>query len=310
MESYENSRNLILSDDNKRRLQNIGLALSNEKRIDMLSAIHDGINSVTTLAKKLNIPNSNVIFHAKILEEAGLIYSEHLSSSLKFHPTLNEINLVFFRNDLQNTVIVNKLDYEIPVGAYTKIEYLLDSFHAFSEREELNINVKNLYDFDKSKAQLISTRRGLISYPLRNEEAELESIVISFEACSETSAYDNEYKSDISVFINDLELLTYRCPGDFGGRHGLLNPDWYISFYTQFGELNTIHVNERGVYRNGVLVNAKVTIKDLDLKRPNPVLKIGNKRDCTYPGGINLFGPKFGDYPQGIKITYQTKKNH
>ena len=52
-------------------------------------------------------------------------------------------------------------------------------------------------------------------------------------------------------------------------------------------------------------VNPSISIKQLKLdKCPYIALRIGIKEDAKHIGGINIFGEKYGDYPQGIIMTF------
>ena len=76
---------------------------------------------------------------------------------------------------------------------------------------------------------------------------------------------------------------------------------------TQFGLLKTRSINSEGSFLDFVKVS-DVTINDIKLNnQPYLSIKIEIKDDAKNIGGINIFGEKFGDYPQGIvlKIKYK-----
>ena len=124
------------------------------------------------------------------------------------------------------------------------------------------------------------------------------------ELCSETSTYNNHWESDITFWINGVELCTYRSPGDFGGRRGMNNPDWWQDFMTQYGQLVTVSVTADGVTLNNVRVT-DCTLEQLKLDEGDFFeLKIGVKENAKAKGGFNLFGKGFGDYKQDIRISY------
>lgn len=136
-----------------------------------------------------------------------------------------------------------------------------------------------------------------VSYPFRTD---IERIEFSFEICSEAYGYNEFWPSDISIWINNQEIGCVKCPGDHGGRRGQLNPDWWSSANTQFGDLAKIVL-----LPNGCTVNADTTtehtLHTLLAEDSHYIsLKIGVKKDTQYCGGMNLFGSGFGDYPQAI----------
>lgn len=69
--------------------------------------------------------------------------------------------------------------------------------------------------------------------------AEIQQIEFTMERCSEAPHYDNEWPSDITLWVNDTEIGTWTSPGDMGGRRGKLNPPWWNDEGTQFGALKT-----------------------------------------------------------------------
>ncbi len=64
--------------------------------------------------------------------------------------------------------------------------------------------------------------------------------------------------------------------------------------------------------QNGCYINEErvgdVTVEDLDIMKDGAiVLRIGNKEDAQYIGGFNIFGEKYGDYPQNIIMNLEYK---
>ncbi|MCQ4991538.1 hypothetical protein NE599_21480 [[Clostridium] symbiosum] len=59
---------------------------------------------------------------------------------------------------------------------------------------------------------------------------------------------------------------------------------------------------------DGRLVHAGISLRDIAIEsRPYISLKIEIKDNANHIGGINIFGEKYGDYPQGIvmNLTYE-----
>jgi predicted transcriptional regulator len=104
------------------------------------------------------------------------------------------------------------------------------------------------------------------------------------------------------MWINNNEVGTWTCPGDFGERRGKRNPSWLPDDMTQYGMLKTWKVDASGSYLDEMLVS-DTTLDQLGLQsRECVVLKIGIKPDAANIGGINLFGQEFGDYDQDIMM--------
>jgi predicted transcriptional regulator len=67
-------------------------------------------------------------------------------------------------------------------------------------------------------------------------------------------------------------------------------------------------VTTNGSYVDGVLVSNR-TLRDLSLRPGEPLrVRIGIKDNAAHVGGINLFGDKFGNYPQGIVLRQHFKR--
>jgi predicted transcriptional regulator len=124
---------------------------------------------------------------------------------------------------------------------------------------------------------------------------------LSAELCSEVAGWDNHWVSDITLWINGVEVGTWTCPGDFGGERGRLNPGWWQDRYSQFGLLKHWTVDARGSYIDGVKLS-KVTIKDLTLEQGTLKVRLGNKHDARNAGGVTLFGEGFGNYHQDLVL--------
>ena len=90
----------------------------------------------------------------------------------------------------------------------------------------------------------------------------VEKIEISMELCSEAPGYRAEWPSDITLYINDIDIGTFTCPGDFGGRRGRYSPDWWSIGSTQFGVLKCWQVNDKGSFLDYSLLS-NVTIDDI-----------------------------------------------
>ena len=75
---------------------------------------------------------------------------------------------------------------------------------------------------ERINAQLLWFREGYVEYliPIEEDVKKIKAVSLSFEACSEAPNYRNIFPSDITLALNDVEVGTWKCPGDFGGRRG------------------------------------------------------------------------------------------
>jgi predicted transcriptional regulator len=106
-----------------------------------------------------------------------------------------------------------------------------------------------------------------------------------------------------------VEIGTWTSPADFGGERGALTPSWWDTQNSQYGLLKVWKVTKTGSYVDGVQVS-KVTLDQLALKAGAPLqVRIGIKENATNIGGMNLFGSKFGNYPQDIVLRQHFKRS-
>ena len=260
------------------------------------------------LSQELKIPKTTLNYHLSKLEEAGIIRlfykNTHNKSTKMVSKIVNNISITTKKIEVEEDVGKKSYLQEIPVGAYDS--YVGKELDYAIENEVVERAIISQYDTKRFNAKLIYAKDGVVTYKVSNAFAitnGIDELIISLEICSEAPYYDNDYKSDITFWINDKEICTLTTKGDYGDRRGKLNPDWWPSINTQYGELTTIKINENGIYLKDILVNKGITIKDLDITN-NTFIKIslGNKNFALNKGGFNIFGSEFGDYPQNIIV--------
>jgi predicted transcriptional regulator len=161
----------------------------------------------------------------------------------------------------------------------------------------------SFYEPDRRDAQLVWFHQGYIEYRFPNRlpaGAQPDSLRLSMEVCSEAPLFNIDWPSDITVWINGIEIATWTSPGDFGGERGRLTPEWWTPRNTQYGLLKVWHVSEQGTEIDGML-SSGISIRDLRLNDHAFILvRIGIKPDADHLGGLNLFGSRFGNYPQDL----------
>ncbi len=297
-------KQINLTLDNMTDLLYITKALDHPQRLDILKILEKKSLSVTEIAQNVHIPLSTCSHHIDILQKSGLIITDTQQSTqgqLKLcSRNCDIVSIHIFEKPMpENACIVTSL----PVGSYTDYHVVAPCGIAAPNMPIGNENEPdNFFHSSRHNAGLLWFTTGYLEYRISNKNIprNFHSVEISFEACSEAPYYRNDWKSDITVWINDVELGTWTCPGDFGGRRGRLNPDWWPDSITQFGALCTWEV-----FPTHVLINGKphygVKLSDLNLcSHPYITLRIGVKEDAVNKGGINLFGANFGDHPQDI----------
>lgn len=293
--------------DHYQPLENLGKALSSQARLQILFLLkHQSLN-IVELAKELHLPVSSTAFHINLLEQAGLITTELLPGirgSQKVCSSRAE-DITISVNNTPQILKARSFSVDMPIGNYFdfKITPTCGMINETSYIESCD-DVRAFYSPGRVSAQLIWFHKGYIEYRFPNHfliDSKPEYISFSLEICSEAPGFRNIWPSDITFFVNDIEILTHTSPGDFGGRHGKLTPAWWTDGNSQFGHLKTISADKKGISLDGVLISSFITIDTLYLPaKPYISFKIAIKEDAVHAGGINIFGKASGDYPQNI----------
>lgn len=301
--------------DHFERITNIGKALSTPVRLDILNILKNTPRSLQEIASLLNIPLSSTAQHIKTLEKAGLVISENqpgTRGSMRVCVcSFNSFLLTSFNADVDSAD--KTVSLEMPVGNYFDCWIapiptcgLADENGAIGAYD----SAQTFYSPQRTNAQLIWFTKGYIEYRfpnILNQLLEIEEISFSLELCSEAAGFLEDWPSDITISINGVETVTYLSPGDFGARRGKLTPKAWANGATQYGLLKTFAVKKDGCYIDKQRIHSKITVDDLHLTASSHIsFKIEIKENAEHIGGVNLFGEKFGDYPQGIimAITY------
>lgn len=296
------------------RIIKIGKALSVPARLEILDILKNTPRSLQEIASLLDIPLSSAALHIKTLEEAGLVITENqpgTRGSMRVCVCcFSTFFLTMFNADVDS--IDKTVSLEMPIGNYFDCKVhptcgIADENGAIGAYDSVN----TFFSPQRTQAQLIWFSKGYIEYRFPNilkDSLTVQEISFSVELCSEAAGFLENWPSDITVSINGIETVTYLSPGDFGARRGKLTPEVWANGSTQYGLLKSFSVREDGCYLDGQLQNTGVTLEDLNLLGHSFIsFKLAIKDDAKHIGGVNIFGKKFGDYPQGIimNITYE-----
>ena len=290
----------------------LGYALSSPERIKILKSLLYESKSVTKLSTELNIPPSSLARHIEVLEKAKLIFLNYQPGP-KGHAKHCALATLGFAISFAHKKNVDEkaplYSIELPIGIFSHC-HIEQPCGMLGKDEQLAAfdTPSNFFIPERVKAECIWFDKGFIAYnfPTPNVKTlkNFSEISFSFEIGSETYCYNNNWPSDITVYINKVEVCTFTSPGDFGGRRGKYTPEYWPITSTQFGLLKRITVNKTGIYLDNQLIDKRDIFDDLHLLDGSAIqLTLGIKDDAVHKGGISLFGKNFGDYPQGIKMT-------
>lgn len=298
---------LTAYEDKIAEIESITKALGNDKRLDILNYIGNETRSVLEIAEALDLPISTATQHINLLEKANLIKSklEPASRGLRRMCTRNFDQFIIqlpvdFNNKEDN------LEISMPIGSYSNIEIsptcgILGGIGIIGQLDD----PASFFEPDRIYAQMFWFHQGYIEYLFPNRlppNINLNTFEVSFEACSAAPLHNNEWPSDITVWINGLEIGTWTSPASYGGERGLLTPEWWGTQNTQYGQQKVWKVTRDGSYIDGMR-SSQVNISQLKLSAKDAIrVRIGVKEDAHNVGGISIFGRGFGNYPQDIII--------
>jgi predicted transcriptional regulator len=282
--------------------------LGTEVRIRILELLQNQELNVTEIARQLGIPQSTATTSILVLEEAGLIDS-HNANGVKggqkvctarykeFLVTFNPPNLPR-GNDI--------IEVEMPVGLFTS--YDVSAPCGLCSRDSIigYLDVPGtFFSPDRMKAALVWFGTGYVEYKFPNnalylEKGGIKRLELSMEMSSEVPGTNKKWRSDISVWINNINIGVWTSPGDFGDRRGKFTPSFWKLEGSQYGLLSTWEVTEKGSFIDRRQVS-EVNLSDLKLNDHHSVIvKIGIGDNAEHVGGVNIFGKGFGDYDQDI----------
>lgn len=298
--------------DDTEHLAGIAKALSSETRIEILRQLRHKELNVNEIAEILNIPASSSAAHVKVLEEAGIIKTT-LQPGIRGSMKVCRIVLDHVYVEM-NTLKNLEQDIEIikmPIGSY--VNYRIEpTCGIVSAKGPIGSedHPRCFYLPERMEAQLIWLGDGYLEYRFPSNSLlnkKVKWLEVSMELCSEDHEYNLNYPSDITLWVNNLEVGTWSCPSDFGGRRGKLNPDWWPDKNTQFGVLKTWKITEQGCYLDDEKSEDRL-LMEYQLEQQDYIsVRIGMKEEVKNRGGLNLFGEAFGDYPQNMvmKIAFE-----
>jgi predicted transcriptional regulator len=288
-------------------LEKVLRALGAANRIKILRFLSDRVASVNDIATALEIPLSTAAVHVQALEEAGLIRTELEPASRG----LRKICARMFDRVILDLPVVERpreeaIELAMPIGAFVDCQ-VAPTCGLLGDNGPIGLldDPTSFYEPARINAQLLWFHHGYIEYRFPNRlpsGARPESLQLSMEVCSEAPLFNLDWPSDITVWVNGVELGSWTSPGDFGGERGRLTPEWWTPRNTQYGLLKVWSVNERETSVDGITISP-VVVQELQLlAQPFIAVRIGVKTDSAQVGGINLFGHRFGNYPQDLTL--------
>lgn len=284
-------------------------ALGSELRVNIVKLLKENHEmNMNELASRLGITNGALTSHVKKLEEAGIINvrSEHggHGNQKLCRVALDKILIDVEADEFEDEK--NIYNTEVRVGHYSDYEVYPTCGLATEQAIVGEVDDPRYFAHpDRINAEIIWFTKGHVEYMIPNllpSATRIDQITLSLEISSEAPGVNNDWPSDISFYLNDVKLGTWTSPGDYGDVQGIFTPDWWFPNWNQYGLLKMIVINRRGTFVDGMKIS-DVTIKQFDLDYKSTVrFRFQIEEDARNVGGITIFGNKFGNYNQDIKV--------
>jgi predicted transcriptional regulator len=304
---YARVLELLADDHNLQELEAVTKALGSETRLEILRFLSLHTCTLLEIAEALDLPPSTATLHINVLERAGLIQTNLSPATRGLQKVCARVyDRIVIQLPTDTAREETTVEIFMPIGAYADVQVsptcgLAGELGIIGHLDDPGA----FYEPERIYAQLLWFRRGYVEYRFPNRlppNVQLDHIEVSFEVCSEAPLYHADWPSDITVWIGEIEVGTWTSPADFGGERGALTPPWWGIQNSQYGLLKVWKVTNNGSFVDGMQVS-EVTLSNLSLKPGQPIsVRIGIKDDASNIGGMNLFGNKFGNYPQDIVL--------
>lgn len=284
-------------------------ALGSELRINIIKLLQENHEmNMNELATSLGITNGALTSHMKKLEESGIIQvmTERGGHGNQKICKVAVDKIVVDVESEETEEDQNIYNTEVKVGHYS--DYNVYPTCGLATSKAIVGEVDDLRYFshpDRINAGILWFTKGYIEYMIPNllpSATKIDQITVSLEISSEAPGINNDWPSDISIFLNDVKIGTWTSPGDYGDVQGIFTPDWWFPNWNQYGLLKMIVINKKGTFVDGLKIS-DVTINQFNLDYKSTVrFKFEIEEDAKNIGGITIFGSEFGNYNQDIKV--------
>lgn len=184
-------------------------------RLNIIELLDNQVRSCLELSRILGYPLSTISANVKILEEAGLISSQLLparNGSKKLCSLVYTDIMLTLTKGERAPAGLPAYEIEIPIGNYMDFTVVPTCGFLTIKPDPDKSNFDNPNYFlspNRLRAQLIWFRKGYLEYriPLENPlNLRISALSIELELCSEAPGFNNLFKSDITMWINQAEI--------------------------------------------------------------------------------------------------------
>jgi len=286
-------------------------ALASQVRINIIHLLAEKPRNIKELSEALGLSSAILTMHVKKLEKAEIIRTEAMPGRGGMQKIcILDMDHIKINFPSTNNKIKEFHQIEVSVGHYT--DFQVEPTCGLATPESIIgefDDPRYFLDSDRVNAKILWFGNGYVEYRIPNfllPSQQPSSLEISFEVCSEAPFTNSNWPSDITFFLNGVELGLWTSPGDFGDSRGKYTPSWWPSEVNQYGLLKNIRITKEGTFIDGKKLSS-VTIDDIGVRNSQFTFRIAVLKESTHVGGVTLFGSGFGNYNQDIlfKLFYE-----
>jgi predicted transcriptional regulator len=293
-----------------RNLPVVARALSSPARLKIIKLLANGPCGVAEISNLLKMPLSSTSVNIHALAKAGLIETEGGSTKGKYNKLCKLLarEIWITLPDETDASAPKEQRLEIPIGSYTDCKAEPTCGIIAPDRA---IGVQDvpasLWEPERHLAGLLYLTNGFVEYRVPNKltgHHQLLAFSICLEMSSEYPFHKEHWPSDITLWVNGVEMGTWTAPGNPGGSPGKLTPAWWGMENSQYGLLKTWKITPEGTWIDGEFLSP-TGLNEASITPGCPVtFRLGTKPDAHHNGGISIFGRTFGNYPQDIIVSF------
>lgn len=282
---------------------------SSETRVRIIELLNEKPYNIGELAEALGLSSAIITKHIQKLEEARIVFTENTvgkrGTQKRCSLNVDKMTLVLRTAEDEKPRSQTGFTVDLPVGQYIRYKVRPTCGLASSvKRIGMMDDPRYFDDPERTTAEHLWFASGFVEYRIPNYLVGQETascLTISLEICSEAPYYNDNWPSDITFSINNMDVATWTCPGDFGSKRGQYTPEWWVD--TQYGLIKVLSITDEGTFIDGVRFS-DVRINHLNIKTGQELLfRISCSESAANCGGVSLFGKNFGNYPQDIRVT-------
>jgi predicted transcriptional regulator len=263
---------------------------------------------VSELSEKLDLSKPIISKHIHILEENKLIKQQETGDindkrKKNFVVTVDHIDVEFPQ---KLYLPYQEITHEIKLGYFS--DFRVEPTCGLASQRQIIGKIDDARSFslnERITAELLWFADGYVEYLIPNtleKGQHPELMEFSLELSSEFPESNNNWKSDINFYVNDVKIGSYTAPGNYSDVRGEYTPAWWGDHLSQYGLLKHIRVTNSDTGIDGYKIS-NVTLQDLKISEsPFIKLRMGIDPSAENRGGLTIFGKSFGNHPQNILL--------